>query len=110
MHLSTEVAETDPRLTFAVNVACELATRHPDDVVLIDASLQGGSCAMMLDLKPNAGLVDAAVGVGLQTPVISAREIEAVEQGTACRSGARDDAARREAAAVREHGFDRGRR
>jgi pilus assembly protein CpaE len=45
--------------TLAVNVACGLALRHPDDVLLIDASLQVGTCAMLLDLKPTATIVDA---------------------------------------------------
>jgi pilus assembly protein CpaE len=46
------------RSTLAVNVACGLALRYPDEVLLIDASLQGGSCAWMLALKPQAGIVD----------------------------------------------------
>ena len=45
--------------TLAVNVACGLALRHPDDVLLIDASLQVGTCAMLLDLKPTTSIVDA---------------------------------------------------
>jgi pilus assembly protein CpaE len=45
--------------TLSVNVACGLALRHPDDVLLIDASLQGGTCASMLDLKPSTSIVDA---------------------------------------------------
>ncbi len=45
--------------TLAVNVACTLALRHPDDVLLIDTSLQIGACAMLLDLKPTATIVDA---------------------------------------------------
>lgn len=43
----------------AVNVACGLALRHPDDVLLIDTSLQVGACAFMLDLKPTTSIVDA---------------------------------------------------
>jgi pilus assembly protein CpaE len=43
----------------AVNVACGLALRHPDEVLLIDASLQLGTCAFMLDLKPTTSIVDA---------------------------------------------------
>ena len=43
----------------AVNVACGLALRHPDEVLLIDTSLQIGTCAMMLDLKPTTSIVDA---------------------------------------------------
>src|SRR5262249_29585563 len=45
--------------TLAVNVACGLALRHPDEVLLIDTSLQIGTCAVMLDLKPSASIVDA---------------------------------------------------
>lgn len=43
----------------AVNVACALALRHPDDVLLIDTSLQLGTCALMLDLTPTTSIVDA---------------------------------------------------
>src|SRR5205814_4235718 len=43
----------------AVNVACALALRHPDEVLLIDTSLQLGACALMLDLKPTTSIVDA---------------------------------------------------
>ncbi|MBN8732690.1 MAG: AAA family ATPase [Acidobacteria bacterium] len=45
--------------TLAVNAACALAKRHPGRVLLIDASLQLGVCAIMLDLAPQATLVDA---------------------------------------------------
>ena len=45
--------------TLSVNIACGLARRHPDEVLLIDASLQGGTCALMLDLKPQTSIVDA---------------------------------------------------
>ena len=45
--------------TLSVNVACGLALRHPDEVLLIDASLQMGACAMLLDLKPTTSIVDA---------------------------------------------------
>jgi pilus assembly protein CpaE len=45
--------------TVAVNVACCLALRHPDDVLLIDALVQTGSCAMLLDLEPTTSIVDA---------------------------------------------------
>ncbi|HXT33191.1 MAG TPA: AAA family ATPase [Vicinamibacterales bacterium] len=45
--------------TLAVNVACGLALRHPDDVLLVDTSLQVGSCAMLLDLRPTTSIVDA---------------------------------------------------
>ena len=43
----------------SVSVACALALRHPDDVLLIDTSLQLGTCALMLDLKPTTSIVDA---------------------------------------------------
>ncbi len=45
--------------TLAVNVACALALRYPDDVLLIDTSLQLGLCAMLLDLQPTSSIVDA---------------------------------------------------
>jgi pilus assembly protein CpaE len=45
--------------TLAVNVACGLGVRHPEEVLLIDMSLQGGTCAFTLDLKPATSLVDA---------------------------------------------------
>ncbi len=46
--------------TLAVNVACGLAMRRPERVLLVDASLQLGVCASMLDLAPSATLADAA--------------------------------------------------
>lgn len=46
--------------TMSVNVACALAQRYPDQVLLVDASLQLGICALMLDLQPGATLLDAA--------------------------------------------------
>jgi len=46
--------------TLAVNVACELAKRHPDRVLLVDASLQVGVCASLLDLQPETTLTHAA--------------------------------------------------
>jgi pilus assembly protein CpaE len=45
--------------TIAVNVACGLAKRYPEKVLLIDASLQMGVCASMLDLTPVATMTDA---------------------------------------------------
>lgn len=45
--------------TLAVNVACSLARRHPDNVLLVDTSLQLGTCASMLDLSPTTTIVDA---------------------------------------------------
>ncbi len=47
------------RSTLAVNVACGLALRHPDDVLLVDTSLQVGTSAMLLDLPPTSSIVDA---------------------------------------------------
>ncbi len=46
--------------TLSVNVACELARRRPDRVLLVDASLQLGVCAIALDLNPRTTLADAA--------------------------------------------------
>ncbi|QDU16202.1 CobQ/CobB/MinD/ParA nucleotide binding domain protein [Gimesia maris] len=45
--------------TLAVNVATRLAQKHPGDVLLIDASLQMGVCAPMLNLRPETSLIDA---------------------------------------------------
>lgn len=47
------------RSALAVNVACRLAQWHPDEVLLIDASLQSGACALMLDLATPTTIVDA---------------------------------------------------
>jgi len=47
------------KATLAVNVATGLALRHPDEVLLIDTSLQIGTCAMLLGLKPTTSIVDA---------------------------------------------------
>jgi pilus assembly protein CpaE len=46
--------------TLSVNVGCALAARHPGQVLLVDASLQLGICAFMLDLQPGATILDAA--------------------------------------------------
>jgi len=45
--------------TLAVNTATALAMRYPNDVLLIDASLQMGVCAPMLNLQPETTLLDA---------------------------------------------------
>jgi len=45
--------------TLAVNSATRLAQRHPGEVLLIDASLQMGVCAPMLNLRPETTLLDA---------------------------------------------------
>jgi len=46
--------------TLAVNAAVGLALRHPGHVLLVDASLQMGTCAAMLDIRPDMSLTDAA--------------------------------------------------
>lgn len=45
--------------TVAVSTAVALAQRHPDEVLLVDTSLQLGVAAMMLDLVPKTNIVDA---------------------------------------------------
>ena len=45
--------------TLAVNTAVSLARRYPEEVLLIDASLQMGVCAAMLNLEPRTTLLDA---------------------------------------------------
>jgi pilus assembly protein CpaE len=45
--------------TMSVSIACLLAKRHRDRVLLVDASLQLGVCAPMLDLEPATTLIDA---------------------------------------------------
>lgn len=45
--------------TMAVNVACSLADRHPDEVLLVDTSLQLGTCAAMLAVAPSTTIADA---------------------------------------------------
>lgn len=46
--------------TLAVNVALSLAQQFPERVLLVDASLQMGVCAAMLDLNPQYSLADVA--------------------------------------------------
>ena len=46
--------------TLSINTATGLAQRHPDQVLLIDCSLQLGVCASALDLVPNASIATAA--------------------------------------------------
>jgi len=48
------------KTTAAVNAACALALRHPNQVLLIDTSLQLGTCASMLDVYPQTTILDAA--------------------------------------------------
>jgi pilus assembly protein CpaE len=45
--------------TLSVNTACDLAMRHPGQVLLIDVSLQLGICGLMLDVTPQTSLTDA---------------------------------------------------
>jgi pilus assembly protein CpaE len=45
--------------TLSVNMATALAMEYPDEVLLIDASLQMGVCAPMLNLLPETSLLDA---------------------------------------------------
>lgn len=45
--------------TLSVNVASALALKHPERVLLIDASVQHGHCAAMLDVTSGATLADA---------------------------------------------------
>jgi pilus assembly protein CpaE len=45
--------------TLSTNAACGLAQRHPEQVLLIDTSLQMGVCSTLLDLKPATTLTDA---------------------------------------------------
>lgn len=47
--------------TMSVNTAVGLALRHPGRVLLIDASLQMGVAASLLNLRPTATLADVAV-------------------------------------------------
>jgi pilus assembly protein CpaE len=44
--------------TLCVNAACGLAMRHREQVLLVDASLQMGVCASLLDLTPTTSLTD----------------------------------------------------
>lgn len=45
--------------TISVNAAVALARDHPDQVLLIDTSLQLGVAAMMVDIAPKTTIVDA---------------------------------------------------
>lgn len=45
--------------TVSVNTAVALAMRHPDQVLLVDTSLQLGVAAMMVDANPRTTIVDA---------------------------------------------------
>ncbi|MEM9175881.1 MAG: AAA family ATPase [Myxococcota bacterium] len=46
--------------TLSINTATGLALRHPDQVLLVDCSLQLGVCASALDLTPRASIATAA--------------------------------------------------
>ena len=45
--------------TLSINTACALAQSHPDQVLLVDCSLQLGVCSAALDLHGSATLADA---------------------------------------------------
>lgn len=45
--------------TLSVNLACALAAEAPDQVLLVDASLQQGSLAGLMDLRPASTIADA---------------------------------------------------
>jgi len=45
--------------TLATNLACVLARRHPDEVLLLDAAFQLGACGSLLDLEPLTSITDA---------------------------------------------------
>ena len=51
------------KTTLAVNVACELARRAPGRVLLVDAALQLGLCAVMLDLEPAVTMHDVVTQI-----------------------------------------------
>ncbi|MFN3240633.1 MAG: AAA family ATPase [Planctomycetota bacterium] len=51
------------KTTLSVNVACELAQRAPGRVLLVDASLQLGLCATMLDLGPTVTMHDVVAQI-----------------------------------------------
>ncbi|MEQ8767918.1 MAG: AAA family ATPase [Planctomycetota bacterium] len=46
--------------TLSTNTAAALARRHPNRVLLIDASIQLGVCNFMLNLNPTTSIVDVA--------------------------------------------------
>jgi len=46
--------------TLAVNTACGLARQYPEQVLLIDSSLQLGTCASLLNVQPATTLTDVA--------------------------------------------------
>ena len=45
--------------TLSINVACALAQAYPDDVLLVDCSLQLGVCSSALDLPSGGSVADA---------------------------------------------------
>ncbi len=58
------------KTTLSVNVACELAARAPGRVLLVDASLQLGLCATMLDLEPTVTMRDVVAQVERLDPTL----------------------------------------
>lgn len=58
------------KTTLSVNVACELARRSPGRVLLVDASLQLGLCATMLDLEPSVTMRDVVAQMERLDPTL----------------------------------------
>jgi len=58
------------KTTLSVNVACELAMRSPGRTLLVDASLQLGLCAPMLDLEPAVTMRDAVAQIDRLDPTL----------------------------------------
>lgn len=90
--------------TLAVNVACELAQRAPGRVLLVDAALQLGLCATMLDLEPSVTMHDVVTQIDrLDTTLL--RELTVAHESGLDLLAAPGDAV--EAAAVREDHLSR---
>ena len=47
--------------TMSVSTACALGQRHPDRVLLVDASIQLGVCSAMLDIRAETSILDAVL-------------------------------------------------
>jgi pilus assembly protein CpaE len=67
--------------TLSVNTACMLAEKYPGEVLLVDASLQLGICALMLDLLPTTTIVDAVRERGRLDETLLRRFTEQHESG-----------------------------
>lgn len=70
--------------TLSINTAVGLALRHPDQVLLIDCSLQLGVCASALDLEPTSSIATAARERDRLDPRML-REISELHPGTGLR-------------------------